>query len=126
MDTDPFEALAGESGSAAKNLRQHLGGLDSSELLNIADDLTALLAHPGWQKLEELAAIQKNAIEHGAMRRLWSHFAAGATVQQQAPFVRLGGVIDGLGRHARTIQTVLRMAGVVRLQLERENNGEGR
>ena len=55
-DIDIYEAVAGDAGKATQSVSQHLTGLPSEELLSLADDLTALLAHPGWQKLEERAA----------------------------------------------------------------------
>lgn len=112
-----FDDVAGETGLAASNLAAHLGSMDSEELLALDDELRSLMAHPGWVKLAELVRLQRTQIERGAMARLWSQYAAGHTVRDQAPFIRLGGVMDGLGRPEKIIEKVLRTAKAVRREL---------
>jgi hypothetical protein len=120
-----YDEIAGESGEVASSLAAHLGQMDEGELLSLSDDLRDLLAHPGWMKLTELLAVQRNAIESGAARRLWAHFAAGHTLREQAAYIRLGGVMDGLQRPQRIVSAVLRTAEVVRRHIE-SNNGEAK
>lgn len=111
-----YEELSGDPGQSV-SFKEHLGRMDSGELLELETDLREMMATPGWLKLTELVELQRRSIEHGATRRLWAHFAAGHTLAQQAPFIRLGGMIDGLGRQEKIIGTVFAVARTVRREL---------
>lgn len=117
-DENTYDDIAGESGAAVVSLSKYIGKMDDGELALLAGELGELLAHPGWHRLMELVAIKRSAIEHGATRRLWSHFKSGQLLRDQTPFIRLSGEVAGLDSPQKIIQTVLKANEIVQERIE--------
>jgi hypothetical protein len=110
------------SPDVAESLRARLGKLESGELLRIASDLRALVAHPGWERLVEYigleAAFQENAARKAPAllaREIAANPAAAASNLAYA-----GGQAVGLRKFEQIATNIVRLADQVAEHVETE------
>lgn len=100
------------------SLEAHLRAMDTGELMRLSEDIEAMRSSAGWVALSELVAMQRSRVEGGVGRRVMSAFKRGHALQNQAPFLRAGGVVAGLEMTEQIMDKVLAMARVVSRELD--------
>jgi hypothetical protein len=91
-------------GAEHRPYHAHLRRRDPDRLLADRDAVSALLASPGWQVLEELTdAVHGTAVD----RLLFSHAGSEGRVLDQAEYARLLGFLSGLGQARVAAEAVI-------------------
>lgn len=116
MDTPDENALE-------SSIQKHVGALDSGDLLRLRDELVALRESGGWKALNNLLSIEHQRLDRLAVARQ-REFPAGTLdelVRREGVRSHEAGMVAGLHKARRIIESVVDAAETVQAALERED-----